>query len=258
MTDARTLHSSLLRPAILQILRASGFHAARPSVVEALTSIAASYIHLLAIRTHAYALSNHDTVPPDVTDVRMAMADVGAVVPGLTASEEVWKEILEREGNVYGCGAEALDEVRHFVDWVHGTVVKEQKRIAGFIGDEATVELEVQEPKEDYVTGMSLVYPRWSGSGHCVPAAKANNIEALKKKHSKTGEESRFQGTILGKDPDLRPVVIDGGPSSLREWQEHVRLQRAQLATVNEANGHYVPSKKFKDVEMADSIEASG
>lgn len=50
--------------------------------------------------------------------------------------------------------------------------------------------------------------------------AKSLTIEAaIKKKHSKTGEESRFQGTLLGKDADLQQVTIVGGPaSSMAEW----------------------------------------
>lgn len=43
-------------------------------------------------------------------------------------------------------------------------------------------------------------------------------LSGLKKKHSKIGEESRFQGTILGIGADIRPVKIDGGPESIREW----------------------------------------
>ena len=156
--DAQSLHSSLLRPAILQILRAAGFNAARPSVVDTLTSICAAYVHLLSTRVHAHALSNHNTLPPDITDVRLAMIDVGTITPSLTTSEEVWNELFAKlGGNAHGGNAEALDEVKQFAEWVHGAVVGEQKRIAGFTGDEAIVELEGQESKEDYVTSMSIL-----------------------------------------------------------------------------------------------------
>ena len=47
---------------------------------------------------------------------------------------------------------------------------------------------------------------------------------ALKKKHSKTGEESRYQGSILGKDADGQNVVVVGGPfGSISEWSAQVR-----------------------------------
>jgi len=42
---------------------------------------------------------------------------------------------------------------------------------------------------------------------------------ALKKKHSKTGEESRYQGTALGKDAESQKVSIVGGPGTLAEWR---------------------------------------
>ena len=43
---------------------------------------------------------------------------------------------------------------------------------------------------------------------------------ALKKKHSKTGEESRFQGTVLGKAADTKPVLVEGGQlDSIQAWQ---------------------------------------
>jgi len=46
----------------------------------------------------------------------------------------------------------------------------------------------------------------------------------LKKKHSKTGEESRFQGTTLGKDLDYKEIAIDGGSiSSIGAWEDKIR-----------------------------------
>jgi len=63
----------------------------------------------------------------------------------------------------------------------------------------------------------------------------------LKKKHSKTGEESRFQGTVLGKDAEPRPVKIDGGPESLQQWLEKVRERTGKLDTIREGNGYGVP-----------------
>lgn len=51
---------------------------------------------------------------------------------------------------------------------------------------------------------------------------------ALKKKHSKTGEESRYQGSILGKDADGQNVVVVGGQAgSIQEWSAQVRSRAA-------------------------------
>ena len=47
---------------------------------------------------------------------------------------------------------------------------------------------------------------------------------ALKKKHSKTGEESRYQGTVLGKIADEKSVRIEGGHvESIQAWEARLR-----------------------------------
>ena len=53
----------------------------------------------------------------------------------------------------------------------------------------------------------------------------------LKKKHSKTGEESRFQGSLLGKEPENHRIVIEGGPKTIREWQIMAKKQAAKAAS---------------------------
>ena len=46
----------------------------------------------------------------------------------------------------------------------------------------------------------------------------------LKKKHSKTGEESRYQGTVLGKPAEERPIRIEGGDyDSIQAWEARLR-----------------------------------
>jgi transcription initiation factor TFIID subunit 3 len=51
------------------------------------------------------------------------------------------------------------------------------------------------------------------------------------KKHSKTGVESRFQGTVLGHPSDPKPIRIEGGPAdSIHEWCLKTRERAARLA----------------------------
>jgi transcription initiation factor TFIID subunit 3 len=69
-------------------------------------------------------------------------------------------------------------------------------------------------------------------------------IIALKKKHSKTGEESRFQGTVLGIGATSKAVRIDGGPASLSEWMALVKENQALLVTKN------IHSKESEDLQM--------
>jgi transcription initiation factor TFIID subunit 3 len=161
-----TLHHALLRPAVLQILRAAGFHSARSSVVDTLTEITARYITLLASRSAAHAYQNHNDYTPDVTDVRLALGDAGLLVPSLTSTEEVWREILrkpledipERNGlramEAVRRNEEDTNEIVQFVAWFQGPMHHEIKRIAGLLTEEGqAVELEEVAAKEDYLTG---------------------------------------------------------------------------------------------------------
>ena len=66
----------------------------------------------------------------------------------------------------------------------------------------------------------------------------------MKKKHSKTGEESRFQGTALGRDADEKPVKIEGSDiESVRSWE--FRMRQTQIV-------------KSKAVRKLSSDHASG
>lgn len=65
---------------------------------------------------------------------------------------------------------------------------------------------------------------------------KEDYLTALKKKHSKTGEESRYAGTVLGKHAEEHPVVIEGGAPSIQDWGVQVRA-RASEATDSDSSG---------------------
>jgi transcription initiation factor TFIID subunit 3 len=166
--STQDLFITLLRPAVLHILRAAGFHSAKPSVVDTLVDLTARYLLLLATRTAYNAYSNHNDLTPDLTDVRMAMQDCGVLVPTLTGSEEIWKEILRKPLEEYDeeTGARAKEEKRRlaedtadvteFIDWVRGDFNKEISRIAGTLKPSvsATEALDAVE-MEDYLTCRS-------------------------------------------------------------------------------------------------------
>jgi len=64
-------------------------------------------------------------------------------------------------------------------------------------------------------------------------------LSALKKKHSKTGEESRFQGTVLGKPAEDREIKIEGGPvESIEAWQDGIRQRSLKLDGIHVGNGY--------------------
>jgi transcription initiation factor TFIID subunit 3 len=213
------LHQALLRPAIIQILRAAGFHSAKPSVIDTLTDIAGRYITLLASRAAFHAFSNHNDQIPDVTDIRLAMSDSGLLNPALTATEEVWRELLrdpiseipERNGirrfEEIKRDEEDTQDVTEFIKWFSGAINTEIKRIAGQLPDPKKAHLaETTQEVQDYLT-------------------------LLKKKHSKTGEESRFQGTVLGIGSEFKPTKIQGGPETLAQWLEYTKQQNVAPLT---------------------------
>ncbi|KIX93150.1 uncharacterized protein Z520_11207 [Fonsecaea multimorphosa CBS 102226] len=195
MTSA-DLHTALLRPAVLQILRAAGFSSARPVVIDTVTDLAARYLLLLASSTAQNAFNTHNTFTPTIQDVRLALTQAGALTPQMNTVEESLRGDVEIVEGVW-VPFEDLRGVEGFVNWAYAPVNKEIRRIAGF-GDDVNVE-EIAaglDEQEDYVS-------------------------ALKKRHSKTGEEVRYQGTVLGKDTELQTVSIVGGPAaSIAEWAQ--------------------------------------
>jgi hypothetical protein len=170
------LFLNLLRPAVLHILRASGFHYGKPSAVDTVVDLTARYLSLLAERTAYNAFSNHNDSTPNITDVRMAMQDCALLVPTMTAGEEEWKQILRKPLDFYNeeTGARAMEEqrrdaedtadVREFIDWVKGDQNKEIMRIAGTLKSVATNPIDQldQLEMEDYLNSMSCTICRES------------------------------------------------------------------------------------------------
>jgi transcription initiation factor TFIID subunit 3 len=178
------LFLSLLRPAVLHILRATGFQHGKPSAVDTIVDLTARYLSLLAERTAYNAFSNHNDLTPDITDVRMAMQDCALLVPTMTAGEELWKEILRKPLDEYNAetGARENEEARRdaddtadvteFVEWVKGEQNKEIRRIAGTykpIPQNPTEQLD-QEEMEDYLNSESCVI--------CNSYASANHLSS--------------------------------------------------------------------------------
>lgn len=135
------LQNSLLRPPILHILRAAGFHATRPAALDALVDIASRYLCLMASKTATHAFINHNDFTPTVTDVRMALEDVGALRPQLGSMEEQC------------IGEEDTRGMDAFLKWMTGEENKEIRRIAALLGTDGEVDVEADVEKEDFLTG---------------------------------------------------------------------------------------------------------
>jgi len=170
--SSNALFNTLLRPAVLHILRAAGFHSAKSSVVDTLVDLTARYIFLLASKTAQNAYFSHNEPTPTITDVRLAMQQCGLLVPTLTASEEIWKEMLRKPLEEYDeetgarakeakrRDAEDTEDVTAFVEWVKGDYNKEISRIAGMLKPPptATEALDAVE-LEDYLNSESSFAP---------------------------------------------------------------------------------------------------
>lgn len=138
MTTPQALHHSLLRPCILHILRAAGYHSTRPSVLDTLTDLAARYMFLLAQSTANHAALNHSepelSLEVSIQDVRMAMQDCGALYPEKPEVEQEYDGVEDTRG---------MDA---FLEWVTGKENQEIRRVA-LEGDTGV--------KQDYLTGLS-------------------------------------------------------------------------------------------------------
>lgn len=214
--SGHNLHNALLRPPIIQILRAQGFHSTRPSVLETLADLTGRYLMILASSTAAHAANAHPDDPsPALEDIYQALQDAGALRPQLREWEEEW------------AGEEDLRGLESLIGWITGPAHHEIRRIAGFVPSEGDMIDPDAVEKEDYLT-------------------------ALKKKHSKTGEESRYAGTVLGKHAEEHPLVIEGGAPSIREWGAQVR-SRAPHSPASDTSG--VSSAPSNMSEHGDGME---
>lgn len=137
MAKPPSVHHSLLRPCILHILRAAGYHSTRPSVLDALTDLAARYMTLLAQSTAIHAAINEHELEVTIQDVRMAMQDCGAILPE--------KVLEEQEFN----GEEDARGADNFLSWAMGPENREVRRVAM---DGA------EDSKDDYLAGLFSFY----------------------------------------------------------------------------------------------------
>ncbi|KAI9171627.1 TAF(II) complex (TBP-associated complex) component [Paramyrothecium foliicola] len=174
MTTPPSLFHALLRPSILQILRATGYHSTRPAVLDSLTDMAARYLSLLCERTASHATHNSgDGADFTIAEVRLALQDVGALLPQTLPVAEDFK------------GEEDLRGVEEFIQFFSGQRMKEMMEFGNGDGESDAT---------DY-------------------------LNALKKKHSKTGDDSKYHGTLLGKGNEVGEIFVEGGPeTSIDEW----------------------------------------
>ncbi|CAK4034607.1 related to Bromodomain associated domain [Lecanosticta acicola] len=218
MSQSHDLHRALLRPAIIHILRAQGFHSTKPSVLDTLVNLAERHILALASATAQHAYASHNDPVPTISDLRMALSASGVLIPLTSPSEEAWKEYMRRplpelaqavkgaEERVQAAKRKRDDEdtrdVREFTSWYDSASYKEIKRVAGLIPDPNTSGIAVG-------VGGGLMHGD-------------DFLTTLKKKQNKAGadHDARLQGTVLGRNGDDREIFVEGGPvQRIRDWR---------------------------------------
>lgn len=116
--SARTLQASLLRPPVLHILRAAGFHSTRSAVLDSLVDLAGQYLQILANAAAAQCAEHQRLDEPQLEDIRIAMEECGVFKPQLQVTEEDF------------LGEEDLRGVEAFIEWAMGDRSREIRRIA--------------------------------------------------------------------------------------------------------------------------------
>lgn len=146
---ASEIHHALLRPAILQILRAQGYYSSTAGTVDALTELAGSYISAIAQQTaHRAALNNELSLSPTIVDVRMGLEDCGALCPQRDFSVQELR------------GEEDTRGVDEFIRWAKGRKNQRIRKVAGLhrpvvVGEEGEVE---EERETDYLSGRLMSF----------------------------------------------------------------------------------------------------
>ncbi|KAH6660015.1 hypothetical protein BKA67DRAFT_530135 [Truncatella angustata] len=185
-------HLALLKPVVLQILRATGYYTTKPSVLEALTELVADYIFNTAVAARKAMEHNHPESPEmTLPDLRIGLEYMGAF-----NHDENKREDRDFDGD------KGLRGIHDFKAWFDGKHNSRLTRIA-----EAFQQ-----------SGVLLEAPPLEEGPQKVERPPIDYLSQLKQKHSKN-DDSRYASTILGKPFDHGEVLVEGGPvSSIDEW----------------------------------------
>ncbi|KAI0818197.1 hypothetical protein GGR55DRAFT_62114 [Xylaria sp. FL0064] len=209
------IHLALLRPVILQILRAQGYYASTSSTIDCLTELAAQHLYNISKKTAEHASSNNYLgLPgtPDVVDVRLALEDCGALWPSADPAPPAKRRRLSSAGDAaeseqgYDHEVEDTRGVDEFIRWATGRKNQRIRKVAGVVA-----------PPGAITAGAE-------GEDGIVEERPSDYLDALKRKHNKTDQDSKYAGTILGRSIDHGEVPVEGGPdTSLAAWAARMR-----------------------------------
>lgn len=83
-------------------------------------------------------------------------------------------------------------------------------------------------------------------------------MAALKKRHSKTADDSKYTGTLLGQARDQGPVTVEGGDgiTSIQAWIDERRAPSKSIES--EVESRPASSGLSSVGTMADDMDLSG
>ena len=138
---------------------------------------------------------------------------------------------------------EDMRGIEAFIAWMTGAKNREIRRIA-------EMETERDEARTDAI--VPTTGPVASSAAMAeAEEAKEDFLTILKKKHSKTGEESRYQGTALGIPAEPRETKIEGGAvDDLWAWGNSSQGGNRDKGVENEA-------RKNGSIALGDSTAGS-
>ena len=173
---------------------------------------------------------------PTISDVRMALQDVGAFYPSISDMEEqVRRPLLEQGGEKRGdMSGEDMRGIEVFLGWMTGTKNREIRRIA----EMASEGYDIGHTVDGTANAPEALNPPVAATAIAEEEGKKEDfLTVLKKKHSKTGEESRYQGTLLGKSAEARETKIEGGAfDSLQVWESILKGYSSQSGENSETH----------------------
>lgn len=140
----QALFIDLLRPSVLHILRAAGFHATRQAPLDVLIDLTARYLILLATKTSENSWLTHNSPVPTITDIRLALQDLGALRPQLGDMEEQFRMDDDMRG------------VDDFINWFKGDANRNIMRVAGLVKPTSEVEIEAGVEREDFLQSKPM------------------------------------------------------------------------------------------------------
>lgn len=140
VTSTQFYHA-LLRPTVLQVLRAQGYYSCTPAVLDFVTELVASYLMVLCEKTARNSENLPEPTRPTIVEVRKALEESGAFGPIPMHTAEQWATKEDTRG------------VDSFISWAKGEKNAKIRKVAGALQEQNDLDEATDEPVTDYLSG---------------------------------------------------------------------------------------------------------